>query len=322
MPSALSKLIQNLQSRVVALNRDPDIFSLPQNETDWSIFSHKLPSGGHIWIHTGVHNNICYALRIGKSNHQSSLRQQWVRGINAIRHVLTNLEDPPSGLLHARPNEVDFYRQCMSGFGNHQVLIYKTGVQQEEKMAQVHRVLLPFFSRAHPEDGASMFGQKSFSTRLIADSIMGRSRLLIVDILPPANDTSDDHIQQKPTPLEITPPSILFSAFVLSLRRLLDDDSQWKDEELICQFQGHDPSGGPLLLGMDTKRDLLRTWLSVASTMPRNIPWHYEPTGRSSFEYLYFSRVTRSAFGPHVSIISAKQKEEHYRIEGLWLFRK
>ena len=290
MTSAHGNLIRDLKSRVIGLGGEPDVFDLPKNETDWSIFAHKLSSEPRIWIHTGIHEHVCYALRIGRSSYQSSLLRQWYRGPNALVQVLKNVTDPSKLMLNTRPNEVEFYRQCMTCFTNHRILFYAPEGHTEAIMAQLHRILLPFFSRSHPKDGAPMFGQKAFSARIVAETIMGDPRVLIRDLLP-----QDEKIASENTPKpkdergeKHTPSTILFSAFILSLKRILVDDSQWEDDELIGQIKGQDPFGSPLVLGSGSTKELLKKWLSVVNAMPKTKPWHYESSHASPQENLYF----------------------------------
>lgn len=323
MTSTQSNLIRDLKSRVIGLGAEPDIFDLPKNETDWSIFAHKLSSEPRIWIHTGEHNNISYALRIGRSSYQSPLLKQWYRGPNALAQVLKNANSPSKLILHSRPNEVDFYRQCMRCFTNHQILFFQPEGHTEAIMAQLHRILLPFFTRSHPNDGAPMFGQKAFTARIVAAAIMEEPRVLISDLLPqPEKFAAQKSQQPKNEPVQRhTPSVILFSAFILSLKRILVDETQWDDGELIGQIQGHDPQGSPLVLGSGSKKKLLTKWLSVVNAMPKNKPWHYESSHASPQENLYFPKHIRAAFGPRVAVIPSKEKETLCRINGLWFHR-
>ena len=122
-------------------------------------------------------------------------------------------------------------------------------------MAQIRRHCRPFL-RAHPVDGVALCSE-AFATRLIADVILNRNRVTIESLLPKTQVHRQSPAKINPgTPQGQTPPSILFSAFVLSLRRIVKDDSQWDDQTFIGQLQGHDPHGNPLVLGPDSERSL------------------------------------------------------------------
>lgn len=321
--TAIHSFVQDLRSRISGIQADCDIFAVPTEASEWSVLAHKLPSEPRLWLHIGLHNKICYALRMGLSSHQNPLIQQWFNGSNAIRHLLSNTDSPSTALIHSRANEVDFYRQALALFTEHSLILLKTNSNQQAVMtdisAQVHRYTRPFFSRAHPRDGAALFGAEAFSTRLVADVILDRERVTIASLLPHENEAQTPP-SSKITAQAQTPPNILFSAFVLSLRRIEKDDAQWEDDAFVGQIQGHDPHGSVLILGSGSKRSLVQKWLQIVSRMPKQSPWHYELDATGQRNHLYLPKMIRSAFGPHVAVLESKNKPEHYRILDLHLF--
>lgn len=323
---AINTFVKDIRVRIGGIRPNPQIIPVPTNPTNWSLFAQRIPQEHLIWMHIGCHNNECYALRIGQSNSQNTLLKQWFNGPNAIRQILSNRENPPTSLIHTRANEVDFYRQTDVLFSEQHLLLLQTNSLQstvmDSIMAQIQRHCRPFFSRAHPVDGAALFGSEAFATRLIADVILKRNRVTIESLLPKTQVHRQNQAKTNPsTPQGQTPPSILFSAFVLSLRRIVKDDSQWDDQAFIGQLQGHDPHGNPLVLGPDSERSLVQKWLQLIPRMPKQSEWHYEQTPTGQQADLFLPKVIRNGFGPRVSVIPAKEKPEQYRIVGLHLFR-
>ena len=324
--NALHSFVQDLRTHINGVRSDYDTFSLPTEASEWSIFAHQLPDEPRIWLHLGIRNTTCYALRIGLSSYQNPLLKQWFNGPNAIRHILVNLKTPSTALIHSRANEVDFYRQCQGLFSEQYLILLQTNSPQptviKTTLEQIHRVCRPFFSRAHPADGAALFGSEAFSSRLIADVIMNRPRVTIASLLPKAAQAREPtpKAHSKAPSQSPTPPSILFSAFVLSLRRITKDASQWEEDEFVGQIQGHDPLGRPLILGSGSKRHLVEKWLQLVPRIPKQSPWHYELEHTGNQHLLYLPKIIRNAFGPHVTALPAKQKSEYYHILGLHLF--
>ena len=323
--TAIDKFIQNIRARINGINSNTHLFPLPTELTDWTILAQRLPAESQIWIHIGIHNNTCYALRMGASTVQNPFSKQWLNGPNALRHVLASAEDPPLSLMHNRANEVYFYRQSNSLFTEqHLLFLYTNSLQStviNSIMSQIKRHCRPFFSRAHPIDGASLFGSEAFTTRLVTDVILNRNRVTIKQLLPESqSDPSNLNTNAQTLKQNQTPPSILFSAFVLSLRRIVKDDTQWDNNVLIGQLQGHDPHGNPLILGCDSERSLVKQWLQLVPRMPKQSPWHYEKSRTGHHFDLFLPKMIRNGFGPRVSVISAKDKSEQYRIIGLNLF--
>ena len=143
---------------------NPQLLPVPTNPTNWSLFAQRIPKEHLIWVHLGCHNNECYALRMGLSNAQNTLLKQWFNGPNAIRQICP-IEKKPTHISNTHSSERGgFYRQIDGLFSEQHLLLLQTNSLQstvmDSIMAQIRRHCRPFFSRAHPVDGAALFGSK------------------------------------------------------------------------------------------------------------------------------------------------------------------